>query len=371
VPVVAYSGALDPQIAAARNVEARLKKLGLSERMTHLVAPKLEHTFPDEWQKKAEALLAKHAKPGKTDYPEKVRFVTYTMKYATCYWVELLGLEEHYKEARVEASASRDEGLSAKTTNVRALRLGLWQGATREPVAVAIDDQKLEGVRPHQSRSGELNVYLEKRGGKWASVLPERLFTDRLRSPQKTTNLQGPIDDAFTGPFLCVRGTGAAWNELPGEYAKADLERFRREWSKYLRAELPIKDDTEVTADDMATKHLVLFGDPGSNSLIAEVLGRLPLEWTKKTVTFRGKEYDAAAHLPVLIYPSPLAADRYVVLNSGHTFRGQDFAGTNALLYPRLGDHAILKLTGAKDDPLKSEVVTAGLFDDHWRVPKK
>src|SRR5262249_49766496 len=153
-----------------------------------------EHTFPAEWQKKAEALYAKAAQNGKPDYPEKVRFVTYTMKYPTCYWVELLGLDEHYKEARVEASASRDEGLAGKTAHVRALRLGLWPGATRAAVTVAIDGQKLENVLPHQSRAGELNVYLEKRGGKWASVLPERLFTDRLRSPQKTTNLQGPID---------------------------------------------------------------------------------------------------------------------------------------------------------------------------------
>ncbi len=46
----------------------------------------------------------------------------------------------------------------------------------------------------------------------------------------------------------------------------------------------------------------------------------------------------------MLIYPNPLNAGRYVVLNSGHTFHEADFKGTNALLYPRLGDFAILKL---------------------------
>jgi len=35
--------------------------------------------------------------------------------------------------------------------------------------------------------------------------------------------------------------------------------------------------------------------------------------------------------------------------------------GTNALLYPRLGDYAIVK-------PATTEVVRAGLFDDHWQV---
>jgi hypothetical protein len=184
---------------------------------------------------------------------------------------------------------------------------------------------------------------------------------------QKTSGLQGPIDDAFTGPFLCVRGTGKAWHERTERHARANLERFAREWSKYLRGELPIKDDTEVTQEDMVGRHLILFGDPASNSLISEVLPRLPLKWTKQTITWAGKEYEAASHVPVLIYPSPLATDRYVVLNSGHTFHAEDFKGTNALLFPRLGDHAILKLVEDKKDPLASEVQTAGLFDDFWR----
>src|SRR5262249_28745907 len=215
-----------------------------------------------------------------------------------------------------------------------------------------------------------LSVWLEKGEGKWKTVLPERLFVDRLRTPQKTGGLQGPIDDAFTTPFLCVKGSGEAWHDRTNEYVKADLERFRKEWSKYFRGDLPIKEDTQVTAEDMATKHLILFGDPASNSLIAEVLPRLPIKWSNQTITFNGKDYDAATHVPVMIYPSPLATGRYVVLNSGHTFHEPEFLGTNALLFPRLGDHAILKLTEQKDkdDPLQCEVQTAGLFDEYWRV---
>jgi hypothetical protein len=134
---------------------------------------------------------------------------------------------------------------------------------------------------------------------------------------------------------------------------------------------LPKKRDVDVTPDDIASRHLILFGDPGSNSLIAQVLPGLPLKWTKKSITWAGKDYDASKHVPVLIYPSPLATDRYVVLNSGHTFRTADFQGTNALLYPRLGDHAILKLAPSKEDALHVEVVTAGLFDDFWRLPAR
>ena len=69
-----------------------------------------------------------------------------------------------------------------------------------------------------------------------------------------------------------------------------------------------------------------------------------------------------------MIYPSPLNPGRYVVLNSGHTFHAADFQGTNARLYPRLGDYAILKPMSTDKDPAAADVVTAGLFDDYWRV---
>ena len=71
--------------------------------------------------------------------------------------------------------------------------------------------------------------------------------------------------------------------------------------------------------------------------------------------------------MPVLIYPSPLATGplRGAQLRPHLPRRG--LRGTNALLYPRLGDYALLKLAGEKE-PLATEMITAGLFDDFWRI---
>jgi hypothetical protein len=368
VPVVAYAGADDDQLQAARNIEARLKGQGIPP-ITLLVAPGLRHEFPPEWQKKAEEEYARHATKGRAEYPKRVRFVTYTLKYPECSWVEILGLERHYERSLVDAEQT-DEGYTIKTSNIRQLHINLPGRATRGQVAVTIDEQRLE-ARPYMSANVQLHLYLEKRDGRWHAVLPEKILTERLRHPQKVTNLQGPIDDAFMGAFLCVRGTRPAWHERTEEYAKGNLERFQQEWSKYFRGTLPVKDDVDVTPEDVAGRHLVLFGDPASNSLIEQVLPGLPLQWTKERIRFNGKDFLASEHVPVLIYPSPLAADKYVVLNSGHTFRAADLQGTNALLYPRLGDHAVLKLPSDKKDPLAAEVQEAGLFDDFWRLPPR
>ena len=165
------------------------------------------------------------------------------------------------------------------------------------------------------------------------------------------------MDDSFRRHLMAIAPVGRA-----GRTSRVRSVRHGR------RGDLPVKADTEVTTEDIAAKHLILFGDPSSNSLIEQVLPRLPLGWSAKSIRWAGKEYDASRHIPILLYPSPLAADRYVVLNSGHTFHESDFQGTNALLYPRLGDHAILELTDKKD-PLAVEVKTAGLFNDTWQLP--
>jgi predicted esterase len=367
VPVVAYAGSDDPQLQAARTIESKLK--GADIPITVLVAPGLKHQFPPEWQKKAEAEYAKYAAKGRSPYPPHVHFETYTLKYAACFWVEAIALDRHYERSLIDAEQT-ENGYKVKTANVRALHLQLPPGASRQLLNVTVDGTHLE-TRPYLSTAGTLHLYLSKQDGAWSPALPERLTTERVRRLQKARNLQGPIDDAFMSPFLCVRGTGKPWHDATQQYADAALKRFQEEWSKYFRGEVPVKDDVDINAEDIAGKTLVLFGDPGSNTLIEQVLPDLPLRWTKDEVSLAGHTGSAAEHVPALIYPSPLNPARYVVLNSGHTFHARDFEGTNALLYPRLGDYALLKPAPTEKDPAAAEVVTAGLFDDYWRPGEK
>jgi hypothetical protein len=367
VPVVAYSGEKDPQMQAARNIELRLKGTELASRMTHVIAPDLEHKFPPEWQKKVQEAFAPYIKRGREEYPQRVRFVTYTLKYPACDWVRILGLDRHYDRSLVDARKTED-GFVVTTENVRSLRLVVPKG-TLHDLTVKIDKQELT-ARPWGDKDGPHSIYLVRREGRWVSVLPQRLLTELSQRVQKTTGLQGPIDSAFTDTFLCVRGTGTPWHPGTQRYADAELRRFRAEWAKFWRGDLPVKDDTDVNNNDIAEKHLILFGDPSSNSLIAQVLDGLPLTWTKEKIAFAGKTFAPAEHVPVLVYPSPLNANRYVVLNSGHTFHEADYKGTNALLYPRLGDYAVLQLRQTPQDALAMEPVLAGLFDEYWQIPK-
>ena len=368
VPIVVYGGEKDPQLQAARNIADRLRPLNIP--LTLIVGPNTEHKYHPDSLKEIMKLQSEHAAKGKSPHPAKVRFVTYTMRYPECSWVQIIGQERPYERSEVEAEDQAGD-FSARTSNVRALSLvSATTNRPRHSLKVVIDNQTLDAPAQYDVLRQESSILLEKQNGAWVPIIMAKAKTDLQRRPMKNAVTPGPIDDAFTQAFLCVRGTGQAWYASTRRYADANLQRFRHEWSKYFRGELPIKDDVDVTLDDMTRKHLILFGDPASNLLIRQALDRLPLEWTKERISFAGQQYSAAEHVPVMVFPTPYSLTGYIVLNSGHTFHAADFEGTNALLYPRLGDYAILKLTPTEKDPLAVEVVTAGLFDENWQMPR-
>ncbi|MCU1327070.1 MAG: hypothetical protein JWN34_2440, partial [Bryobacterales bacterium] len=177
--------------------------------------------------------------------------------------------------------------------------------------------------------------------------------------------LQGPIDDAFLEPFLLVRPTGTPWNEAVNQQSLRTLARFDRMWGKFFRGHPFVKDDKDVTEADFAKYHVVLFGDPGSNKWLAKMNGKLPVKWTKETVTLGDKSYPANENFPALIYPNPLHPTKYVVINTGLTITDREYNGDYGM--PQWGDYAIVKVNPAADVP---DLNIAGLFDENWQLRK-
>ena len=83
-------------------------------------------------------------------------------------------------------------------------------------------------------------------------------------------------------------------------------------------------------------------------------------------MTVGDTRYDPSHHVPVFVYPNPLNPRKYLVCNSGLTFReGHD--RTNALQNPKLPDWAVLDITQPPSDMAAGRVVSAGFFDEHWQ----
>lgn len=356
VPVIAAMGGADPGI---RNHEFMAKVLAKENlQMINLVAPEVGHRVDKTAHRAQVELMAREAAHSRSTDPQRVHFVTRSLRYARSHWVELLGLYQHDSRAEIVAEANGPDRVN----------VSLLRNITR----FALDPDQLKGTRPVVSIYGQ-EVALDRtkldpvhgwvmgrQGSQWQQVAPTE--SPASGPGRKRPGLQGPIDDAFTRSFLCVRGTGKAWHPEVVRHAERKLNQFAYEWNRYWAGELPIKDDRDVTAEDIRTKNLILFGDPGNNSLIAKVMPGLPATWDRQTLSLAGEQYAAAGHVPMLIYPSPLegAESRYVVLNSGHTFGEAALSAVAYLIYPRLGDWSVWSL----DD---SRPLQAGHFDEKWQ----
>jgi hypothetical protein len=160
-----------------------------------------------------------------------------------------------------------------------------------------------------------------------------------------------------------------AANEKVGRWCRAELDHAIDHWRKQFRGEAVVKDDADVTDADLASSNLVCFGDPSSNKVIARVAARLPIKWDAKSITLTDKTFSASRHAVAMIYPNPLNRERYVVLNSGFTFREYDYLN-NARQVPKLPDYAVFDVDTPKTPRAPAGVVEAGFFDENWELRK-
>ncbi|MBM4075288.1 MAG: hypothetical protein FJ267_06555 [Planctomycetes bacterium] len=169
--------------------------------------------------------------------------------------------------------------------------------------------------------------------------------------------------------FVCVRPTGIPWSTTHAEWTRWTLSRFEREFDKWMRGRIPIINDSDVSEADIANHHLILFGDPNSNSVMAKLIDRVPVKWTDSKLEVASQEFDSNSHGLTLIYPNPLNPKKYVVINSGHTFHETEFKASNANLFPKLGDIAVIKFEKQGHD-FREAIELADVFDAFWRLSR-
>jgi len=357
LPTVAYSGEEDSQKQAADIMERAMKKEGLD--LAHIIGPKTKHAYEKgakaEVNRRIDEIVAK----GKDSQPKEIKFTTYTLRYNRCGWIAVTGLEKHWERADVEGQMS-PRMVTAKTKNISAMTV-YFPGPV-EVVSLEIDGTKL--TLPISGKEPGLHPqHLRKVEGKW---IPARSAPGADAGPLvKRHGLQGPIDDAFMDSFLMVSPSGDA-----GSWVKDEMKHAVDHWRKQFRGDAPVKKDAEITDADIKNSNLVLWGDPKSNALLAKIADKLPVKWTDKGIVLGGQTYDPATHVPVLVYPNPLNPKKYVVLNSGFTFREYDYLN-NARQVSKLPDYAVIDVTTPPNSRYPGKVIRAGFFGEKWELLPK
>lgn len=356
-PTVAYSGELDRQKQAADVMQTRLKNLGID--LVHVIGPETAHKIHPDSKIEIENrmnLLARHTT---RSVPQRVQFSTVTLRYPQMHWVRISGLHTHWQPATVDATVDGST-IHATTENISRIcfdfQSGQWPGEASGPVQVVIDGEKLTGPIVRSDLSWTWN--LEQQAGKWV----ESTGDVQIR---KRPGLQGPIDDAFMDSFLFVLPSGKSKDQVVNRWVDSESLHAMLQWRKHFRGDIRRKLDTDVDANDFESANLVLFGDPDSNQIIKAIVGELPIEWSTSTIKIGNASVERKNHVPVLIFPNPLNPSRYVVINSGFTFREYDYLN-NARQTPKLPDWALIDVSDGPTTQLPGKIKAAGFFDEAW-----
>ncbi|QNN23757.1 hypothetical protein HED60_16255 [Planctomycetales bacterium ZRK34] len=332
IPVIAYSGEIDKQKLAADIMEAAYKAEGRT--LPHLIGPGMGHKYHPDTLVEVMKFVNDAVAKGRDPRPQTVHVQTRVLRYGKKYDVAVLAQQKLYEDTRLDVQFGDNTRVTTK--NVAAFSLG------RKPKVVTIDGQKIDYADAADGR-------FELDGGKWVARV------DHTSGLVKARGLEGPIDDAFLSPFLIVKPSGKSDDALFEQWVQFELAHTIRHWRAAFRGNPRVKMDTEITDDDIARYNLVCYGDEKTNKVIARYAKQLPMKLRD------------GHHVNLFIYPNPANPKKYIVLNSGPTFREADDKN-NSLQNPKLGDWAVIDIETAPDDKSPGKVLDAGVFDQRWRL---
>ena len=359
LPTVAYSGEVDQQKQAADIMEAALKERGIP--LTHIVGLKAAHKIEEGAKKIIAKQLDEIAAKGRQRFPKSVRLETYTLRYNRMFWVEIDGLEEHWQRSYLEAEYSEAGVKVDKIENVTALTVSFPVDGvpfkSGEIPLLEIDGQKILGPVVQVGKRWTAKILLEE--GKW-------IPGDAPKGLVKRHLLQGPVDDAFMDSFLFV-APGKVAKGKPGIWEEVERTRAIKQWRQQFRGDARLKNDDQLTDDDIAHHNLVLWGNPESNAILGRIADRLPIKWDDHEIRVGGRTFDARTHVLIMIYPNPLNPNRYIVLNSGFTYREFDYLN-NARQVPKIPDWAVIDLSEKQGPERPGRFAAAGFFDEKWQL---
>ncbi|MDB5356923.1 MAG: alpha/beta hydrolase: peptidase or carbohydrate esterase [Phycisphaerales bacterium] len=373
-PTVAYSGELDGQKQAADMMVKACADVRID--LAQVIGAGAHHNYVPAAKEEINRRLDSIAQRGRNPLPARVKFATYSLRYNTMDWITIDAMEHHWEKATVDAEIINSDTVKITTQNVAAMTIAMPPGLspldTTNPFLIGVNGRR---YRQRMSSDRSLTLHLVSsaellqnesepahESDNWSHFM-----NDGLR---KVHGLQGPIDDAFMDSFIMITPTGKPLNDKTAAWVKAEEAHAIEHWRRQFRGEAHVKDDSAVTDADIANSNLVLWGDPSSNKVLAKIADKLPIKWDGQTVIVGEKSYAAAKHVPVMIYPNPLNPKRYVVLNSGFTFREYDYEN-NARQTPKLPDWAVVDVDVPASANSPGGIAGAGFFGEKWEIEER
>ncbi|MDA8744671.1 prolyl oligopeptidase family serine peptidase [Rubripirellula amarantea] len=354
--VVAYSGEVDKQRQAAERVTQSLSQQSI--KFEHIIGEGMAHKIDEPSKKKINDLLQTYA--NEAEPARDIHFVTHHLRYNDAGWVSVEGLKQHYEPGTVIGSVNARGDVRLQTDGVTAIQLLVapMKISQSDNLNVTIDGQTLDPWLISDKQSLDLSLADD---GQWKAG---PLATGPLR---KRPGMQGPIDDAFCSRFLFVIPSRPASHGTAQRFIDREMKYAGQRWKTLMRGDIHWVKDTDVTQEQIRSCNLICFGDFTSNQYLAKVASELPIHWTKDKLSVGNQSFDPTTSVAAFCYPNPENPERYVVANSGMTFR--DFSNvSNSRQIAMLGDWAIFDADSTENGIFAGDILAEGLFDETWNI---
>jgi hypothetical protein len=194
-----------------------------------------------------------------------------------------------------------------------------------------------------------------------------------LSKAPKRAGFEGPLPAVIATPFVVVVGTTSPDPRMR-ETIQARADFFAQQWLSWQHQPLRMLKDTEVTAEHEKSYSLVLIGGADANAVTRKLGRQLPFDATRNEIRVDGRMWKVKDSVLQAIYPSPLAADRYVYVITATSPEGMYFWKPQlvhfTLGYPVTMFDWIIQ-DGRRPPPGTQNAaianVAAGVFDTSWR----
>lgn len=240
--------------------------------------------------------------------PREVHVLTGDYRAARQHWVTVTRITDYPIIARVKAVAEGST-ITVETSNVTAFSIDLRDApVTGDTLRVLVDGK--EAYSGPRAPLGHV-VSLVRGDDGFTTGFPNDPAGELVKRPLQA----GPINDAYYERMVHVYGTQNAEHT---EALRTAAQRGARGWVLWSwDIAQEVVADTAVTPEMIANAHLVLYGTAGSNSVLERIRDRLPVRVESDAIVVGSTRHVGRDVGTRFIYPSPLAPNRYVLVQGG------------------------------------------------------
>ena len=288
----------------------------------------------------------------RNEFPKQVRLRGADLMYASAYWLKVTQKNIPTEFILADAEVMDNNLIRVDTKNVLEYELNISDKLVdlKNPVKV-IWNGKVYNFEPGQ----------KKLKFKSDDYNPQILV--------KTPAVAGPIREIMNTPFMIVKGT-LALNGKMQRIINLKADALINDWKNAQKFSPRVKNDVDVTDDDIKKYSLLLVGGPEENEVAKSLIDKLPLKIGKDEITIDSKTFKVQDAALCAIYPNPFNSERYVCIAAGTSAEGFFFFDQRRNDLSEYDYYIIDGKVPSYSKGIKNEkiMVASGFFDYNWKM---